>query len=143
MVSEQALHGHWNEIKGKLRERWGQLTDDDLERFSGNVDKLAGLIERKTGAARSAVVDYLEQISEDGTSDGASVVERVAERVRQGVGQAVESVHESSAEALDYARDRYDDANEMVRQRPSESVLVCFGVGVAAGLLVGLLLRRR
>lgn len=139
MVSEQALHGRWNDIKGKLREKWGQLTNDDLERFSGNVDKLAGLIERKTGAARSAVEDYLEQITED----GASVVERVAERVRQGVGQAVESVQESSEEALDYARDRYDDAQEMVRQRPSESVLVTFGVGLVAGLLVGLLLRRR
>jgi len=139
MVSEQALHGRWNDIKGKLREKWGQLTNDDLERFSGNVDKLAGLIERKTGAARSAVEDYLEQITED----GASVVERVAERVRQGVGQAVESVQESSEEALDYARERYDDAQEMVRQRPSESVLVTFGVGVVAGLLVGLLLRRR
>jgi uncharacterized protein YjbJ (UPF0337 family) len=138
MVNEQVLQGHWNEIKGKLREKWGQLTNDDLERFSGDVDMLAGLIQRKTGAARSAVEEYLEQITENGTS----AVGRAAESVRQGVQHAVESVEDTSEEAWDYARERYEDAREMVRERPSESVIVCFGVGLVAGLLVGLLVKR-
>ncbi len=138
MVNEQTLQGHWNEIKGKLREKWGQLSNDDVERFSGDVDKLVGLIQRKTGAARSAVEAYLEEISDD----GASAVNRMADRVRQGVQHAAESVQESSEDAMDYVRQGYDDAQEMVRQRPSESVVMCFGVGLVAGLLVGLLVRR-
>ena len=138
MVNEQTLQGHWNEIKGKLREKWGQLTGDDVERFSGDVDKLVGMIQRKTGAARSAVEEYLEEIS----ANGASTVGRMAERVREGVHHAAETMQESSEEAMDYVRQGYDDAQEMVRQRPSESVVVCFGVGLVAGLLVGLLVRR-
>src|SRR5204863_284881 len=58
MVNAQTLQGHWEEVKGKLREKWGQLTGDDLERFSGDVDKLVGLIQRKTGVARSAIEEY-------------------------------------------------------------------------------------
>jgi uncharacterized protein YjbJ (UPF0337 family) len=138
MVNEQVLQGHWNEFKGMLREKWGQLSNDDVERFSGDVDKLVGTIQRKTGAARAAIEEYLEQIS----ADGASVASCMAERVRQGVQSAADTVQESSEEAMDYMRQGYDDAQEMVRQRPAESVVMCFGVGLVAGLLVGLLVRR-
>ncbi|MBI3866303.1 MAG: DUF883 family protein [Planctomycetia bacterium] len=138
MVNEQTLQGHWNEIKGKLREKWGQLSGDDFDRFSGDVDKLVGLIQRKTGAARSSIEDYLEEISEE----GASAVSRAASRVRKGVQHAAAAVQETSEDAMDYVREGYDDAQEMVRQRPSESVMVCFGVGLVAGLLVGLLVRK-
>jgi uncharacterized protein YjbJ (UPF0337 family) len=138
MLNAQTLQGHWEEVKGKLREKWGQLTGDDLERFSGDVDKLVGLIHRKTGTARSAIEEYLEEISDE----GASAVGRMADRVRHGVQHAADAVEESSEEAIDFMRDRYDDAEEMIRQRPSESVVVCFGVGLVAGLLVGLLVKR-
>jgi len=52
-VNQQTLEGNWNEIKGKLHERWGQLTQDDLQRARGDVDQLVGLIQRKTGEARN------------------------------------------------------------------------------------------
>src|SRR5258708_9532022 len=138
MVNEQTLQGHWDEIKGKLREKWGQVTGAALDRVSGDVDKLVGLIQRKTGDARSAIEDYLEEVS----ADGADTVGRMADRVRQGVQQAAETVQESSEDALDYMRQGYDEAEEMIRRRPSESVVVCFGVGLVAGLLVGLLVKR-
>jgi len=51
MINEQVLQGNWNEIKGKIRSKWGQLTNDDLQSFDGNVDRLVGLIQRKTGEA--------------------------------------------------------------------------------------------
>jgi len=138
MVNAQTLQGHWEEVKGKLREKWGQLTGDDLERFSGDVDKLVGLIQRKTGVARSAIEEYLDEVS----ANGASAVGRMADRVRQGVQQAAESVQESSQDAMEYVREGYDEAQDMIRRRPSESVVMCFGVGLVAGLLVGLLVKR-
>lgn len=138
MVNEQILQGHWNEIKSKLRQKWEQLSNDDVDRFSGDVDKLVGLIQRKTGAARAAIEDFLEEASEN----GASAASRMADRVRQGVQHATEAVQESSEDAIDYVKQGYNEAQEMVRQRPSESVVLCFGVGVVAGLLVGLLVRR-
>src|SRR5262245_7846004 len=55
MVNQQTLQGNWNEIKGKLRSKWGQLTNDDLQTAHGNVDQLIGLIQRKTGEARSSI----------------------------------------------------------------------------------------
>ena len=55
MVNQQTLQGNWNELKGKLREKWGQLTNEDLQVAQGNVDQLIGLIQRKTGEARSGM----------------------------------------------------------------------------------------
>jgi uncharacterized protein YjbJ (UPF0337 family) len=55
MVNAQTLKGSWNEVKGRLRTRWSQLSGDELGAFDGNVDQLVGLIQRKTGEARTAI----------------------------------------------------------------------------------------
>ncbi|QDT60516.1 hypothetical protein SV7mr_30390 [Stieleria bergensis] len=42
MISQQTLQGNWNEIKGRLRSKWGELTEDDVMTFNGDVDQLIG-----------------------------------------------------------------------------------------------------
>jgi uncharacterized protein YjbJ (UPF0337 family) len=39
------LKGEWNQLKGKLKEKWGDLTDDDLDRISGQKDQLLGRLQ--------------------------------------------------------------------------------------------------
>jgi uncharacterized protein YjbJ (UPF0337 family) len=68
MVNEQILRGNWNEIRGKLQERYGQLTNDDVREYEGNVDQLVGLIQQKTGESREAIVHYLDKLTESGAS---------------------------------------------------------------------------
>src|SRR5437899_3320409 len=68
MINQQTLQGNWNEIKGKLRSKWGQLTNDELQSFDGNVDRLVGIIQRKTGEARNSVEHFLEEVSANGAS---------------------------------------------------------------------------
>jgi len=139
MVNTQTLQGHWNEIKGKLRNKWGQLTNDELQSFNGNVDQLVGMIQRKTGEARSSVEHYLEEL----TANGASAIGQASETVREYAQQAAGAVQEGSKQAMDQVRRGYDDAEEMIRQRPGESAAVCFGVGVLVGALLGIALRSR
>jgi uncharacterized protein YjbJ (UPF0337 family) len=139
MVNVQTLQGHWNEIKGKLRNKWGQLSNDELQSFNGNIDQLVGLIQRKTGEARSSVEHYLEEL----TSNGASAIGQASEAVREYAQKAATSVQESSRQAAESMRRGYDEAEEMIRQRPGESAAVCFGVGVLVGFVVGLALRGR
>jgi uncharacterized protein YjbJ (UPF0337 family) len=139
MISQQTIQGNWNEIKGKLRSKWGSLTDDDLTAFKGNVDQLVGTIQHKTGEARESIEHFIEQL----TSDGASVISRAGETVRGYAQQAAETVQETSRKAATSVRDGYADVEDLVRQRPAESLAVCFGVGVITGVVVGLLLRWR
>jgi uncharacterized protein YjbJ (UPF0337 family) len=43
------FEGKWDQMKGRVRESWGALTDDDLDRTQGKWDQLVGLIKEKTG----------------------------------------------------------------------------------------------
>lgn len=46
------LKGSWNELKGKLKQEYGKLTDDDLTYVEGKEDELLGRLQQKTGKAR-------------------------------------------------------------------------------------------
>ena len=150
MVNEQTLQGNWNEIKGKLREKWGQLTNDDLQQAQGNTDQLIGLIQRKTGEARNAVEKFLT----DATAGGSSTVGQAAETAREYAQHAMETVQHRSKQAADQLQQRYstaadsvrhgyEEAETMIRDRPAESAAVCFGVGMLVGVVLGLTMRGR
>jgi uncharacterized protein YjbJ (UPF0337 family) len=51
MNSDQ-LKGSWKQIKGKVKEQWGQLTDDDLDRLDGSREQLIGAIQQRYGEDR-------------------------------------------------------------------------------------------
>jgi uncharacterized protein YjbJ (UPF0337 family) len=44
--------GMWEQIKGRVRQQWGKLTDQDLERLQGHVEELAGKIQQRYGLAK-------------------------------------------------------------------------------------------
>ncbi|SHN14761.1 Uncharacterized conserved protein YjbJ, UPF0337 family [Cyclobacterium lianum] len=52
MSTNLKLKGNWNELKGKLKAKYGELTDDDLAYAEGQEDQLIGRLQKKTGAAK-------------------------------------------------------------------------------------------
>lgn len=48
------IKGNWMQAKGKVKEKWGKLTDDDLTRIEGNRDQLLGKIQERYGVAKDA-----------------------------------------------------------------------------------------
>src|ERR1051326_8027869 len=55
------LKGNWNIPKGKLKQKWAQLTDSDLQYVEGKEDELIGRIQKRTGQNREAVERALEE----------------------------------------------------------------------------------
>jgi uncharacterized protein YjbJ (UPF0337 family) len=53
--------GNWNIVKGKLKQRWSQLTDDDLQYVEGQEQELIGRIQKRTGQTREAVEKALDE----------------------------------------------------------------------------------
>lgn len=49
------IKGDWNIIKGKLKQKWAKLTDDDLQYVDGKQEELIGRIQKRTGETREAV----------------------------------------------------------------------------------------
>ena len=56
------LKGKWNEMKGKVKQAYVDLTDDDLTYEEGKDDELLGRIQQKTGKTRDQVVDWLKSL---------------------------------------------------------------------------------
>lgn len=46
------IEGTWKEYKGKARETWGDLTDDEFDRVAGKRDQMVGLVQQKYGKAK-------------------------------------------------------------------------------------------
>ena len=55
------IKGDWNITKGKLKQRWAALTDDDLKYVDGMADELLGRIQKRTGETREAVEKVIRE----------------------------------------------------------------------------------
>lgn len=60
MVNKLELKGHWNQIKGKLKERFGELTDNDLMYSEGREEELLGRIQKRTGKTKREIEKEIE-----------------------------------------------------------------------------------
>ena len=56
------MEGKWDQARGRVKEAWGVLTDDELDRTEGKWDRLAGLIKERTGDSASDVETKLREI---------------------------------------------------------------------------------
>ena len=53
-MNKDTIEGNWKQLKGKVKEQWGQLTDDEFDVIAGNRDKLVGKIQERYGCSRDA-----------------------------------------------------------------------------------------
>jgi len=166
MVNEQIVKGNWTELRGKVKEKWGALTDDDLVLAEGNADQLIGIIQRRTGESREKIEHDLEQLTSDYGSamdkvrrQASSVVGAAGETARKYADRASEGVHQYADRANAAARHQYEqlhgqydetaalmqakyaEAENAIRRKPIESLCVAFGTGLIAGVVVGLSFR--
>jgi uncharacterized protein YjbJ (UPF0337 family) len=56
------VKGSWNEVKGKLKQKYGQLTDDDLTFAEGKEDELLGRLQKKVGRTKDELRAEIEKM---------------------------------------------------------------------------------
>ena len=144
MVNTQVLQGQWNQVRGQLKKKWGQLTDDDLRLSNGNIDQVIGRIQHKTGEAREAVEGFLDEL----TSHGALVISHAAEVpasslarlptvLARGMQRSPSRRREGYNRISGEFERGYEVSRDMIRDNPARAVATAFGVGVLTGVVVG------
>ena len=58
-MTKLELKGTWNEVTGKLKQKYALLTDNDLAYIEGKADEMLGQIQRRTGTSREELEQYL------------------------------------------------------------------------------------
>ena len=60
-MNEDVIKGNWKQIKGRMKQTWGDLTDDDLERAEGDRDYLVGRLQERYGLAKDEAHRQVEE----------------------------------------------------------------------------------
>lgn len=60
-MNEDRLQGNWKQLKGQVKEKWGELTDDDLTRIDGQREQLLGTLQEKYGLAKEEAQRQVEE----------------------------------------------------------------------------------
>jgi len=61
-MNKLTFKGDWDQVKGRLKRKYGQLTDDDLVYSEGKVDELVGRLEKKLGVAKDKITKLISEI---------------------------------------------------------------------------------
>jgi uncharacterized protein YjbJ (UPF0337 family) len=60
-MTKLSIKGNWNQVKGKLKQQWGDLTDDDLLFEEGKEDELLGRLQERTGETKERIREFIEK----------------------------------------------------------------------------------
>lgn len=69
-MNADQFKGKWMQIKGELKQQWGQFTDDDLQQIEGNYDKFIGKVQERYGDRKEEIMKWADRL-EPGQSGGA------------------------------------------------------------------------
>jgi uncharacterized protein YjbJ (UPF0337 family) len=61
-MNEDQIKGQWEQLKGKFKRAWAELTDDDFLRAEGSIDKMYGIIQERFGDTRDDIRKKLDRI---------------------------------------------------------------------------------
>ena len=145
MVDQATFQGNWNQIKGKIKEKYGQLTDDDLQSFDGNMDQLIGKIQQRTGEGRQQVEEFLGTLS----GDASGILERGRTMAQDAMHRGQEAMNQGMLRGRDMwdqtsgqMSERYHQAEDTIKSYPTQAVAIAFAAGLVTGLGMCLLARR-
>jgi uncharacterized protein YjbJ (UPF0337 family) len=132
------LEGNWKQMKGRAKERWGKLTDDDLTAIAGRRDQLEGMIQERYGYAKERARREIEDWYRSMESNLAEQIESL----RSGIESLSSTVDRIAKEQFPRARARttevLDEAEEAVKRNPISALAIALGLG----FLIGMLTRR-
>ena len=135
MVTQSHIEGGWNELKGKVKEAWGQVSGDELKEFEGDFQQLVGIIQRSTGEARAKIESKLTEMD----ASFQPMLQQMAGTAREYYDGAVDATAQAGERIRQEFSARQEQAEEMVRARPVQTIAVGLGAGLLAGLVIGLL----
>ncbi len=64
-VLQDKIKGNWNQMKGNLKQKWAELTEDELLYEEGKEDEMIGRIQKKTGESKESINKFIEDMKFD------------------------------------------------------------------------------
>ena len=133
------VEGNWKQIKGRAKERWGKLTDDDLTAIAGRRDQLEGMIQERYGYAKERARKEIE----DWTSSIESSLEEQIAALRSGIQNLSSTVERIAEEQFPRARSTAEEALHEADEVFKRNPILVISIALGLGFLIGMLTRRQ
>jgi uncharacterized protein YjbJ (UPF0337 family) len=102
------IGGNWDEIKGKLKQQYAQLTDEDLQYAEGKGDELLGKLQDKLGKGKAEVTKIINDL----TGKGENVADKAKDAVNKGADKAKDLADKGADKAQDLGNKGADAAKD-------------------------------
>jgi len=132
------LEGDWKQLKGRAKERWGKLTDDDLMAISGRRAQLEGKIQERYGYAKSQARKEIE----DWYRSTEPYLADEIDNIRTEIQSLASSVGRLANKQIDRAQVRATEAARDVEAAITRNPLTAIAIAVGLGFLFGVFTRR-
>lgn len=120
-MNEDVIRGKWNQIKGKVKEQFGELTDDDLMKANGSTDRMIGLLQERYGYGKERAQDewskFVERSNPDFAQQGAPKT-----HLDKDFADMAQQAQKVTQGALDQGKQIVDETVDTVKKR-ADSVL--------------------
>jgi len=64
-MNKDIVEGNWKQLKGKIKQKWGELTDDDIDQINGNYEILAGRLQETYGLSKDDAERRIKEFNEE------------------------------------------------------------------------------
>lgn len=139
MTTPNQIEGGWTDLKGKVKQAWQELNDDELREFQGTLRHFVSWIQQKTGQTQADIERRLSDLDQQ----LRPWLSQMADTARDYLDQAKKAPSETADRLREELHVRHAQAEQAVREKPMTSVAVAFGAGLVAGVVAALVLRSK
>lgn len=144
-MSENASKGNLNKLKEKAKEKWSELSDNDRESLTGDVNQLADLLQHRLGYAKeqaaSAAHEFMKGFKDSSKNeeDSDSNIMKSAGKAANEFGDISKDVRDTTVKAAKQIKEEAGEYGkavvEFVKHKPYQSMAIAVFAGLALGLL--------
>ena len=135
------VEGDWKRMKGKVKEQWGLLTDDDLTAIGGRKDQLEGKIQERYGYGKDQVRKEIDSwfsstalVANDNAEELAEQIEAIRADIQSLTSTVSRVANKQLGQAQDKAVEAMSNAEDAIRENPVSAVAIAAGLGFLFGV---------
>ena len=137
-VEALGIEGDWKQMKGRVKEKWGKLTDDDLTAIAGHRDQLEGKIQERYGYAKNQARREVEDWYRSTEHHLADAIETI----RTDLQSLASSVGRIANKQMGRAQVRATEAAHEAEAAITRNPLIAVAIAAGLGFLIGAFTRR-
>jgi uncharacterized protein YjbJ (UPF0337 family) len=135
------VEGNWKQLRGRAKEKWGKLTDNDLTAIGGRREELEGRIQERYGYAKDRVRKEIDDwyrstalVANDDTEELADQIEAIRTDIQSLTSTVGRIANKQLSRAQDKAVEAASNAEDAIRQNPVSAVAIAAGLGFLFGI---------